>query len=113
MSRFYFHSPSGDAEILGSEWAWLDCIARGPADAAWDLDPYRGGYDRAKAILAMSPKTSVGLYGGNGDLHRMLREATARPTDYEARRRLVQAIRLWLRVDGLDLNVAGVRLHTP
>ncbi|MEU7170230.1 hypothetical protein ABZ949_01910 [Micromonospora tulbaghiae] len=129
MSRVYFHSPSGDAELYGSERAWLRSIARGPSETAWALDPYRE-IDRARQILAWVPEVPDGPYGANY-LHNGLREAEAQeatnkrayagwqpgqpltgPTSYEPQRRLINALRTALRVDGLRMTVAGVEMHT-
>lgn len=129
MSRLYFHSPSGDAELRGSERAWLRHIASGPAVAAWDLS---GGsaFDRACEIIAMTPEVPDGAYGANY-LHTGMREALAQaarnkaayagwkpgrpvngPTSYEPQDRLVKSLQTRLRVDGVDLDVAGHRLHS-
>jgi hypothetical protein len=129
VSRVYFHSPSGDAELRGSERAWLRHLAEGPALAAWDLDN-SGGYDRAVEILAMAPEVPDRGYGENY-LHNYLREAQEQeaanratyklrepgqpypgPTSFEPQRRLVQALRTSLQVMGLDLDVAGRRLRS-
>ncbi|MFJ1539211.1 hypothetical protein ACIODS_11780 [Micromonospora chalcea] len=129
MSRVYFHSPSGDAELHGSERAWLRSVARGPSETAWALDPYRD-IDRARQILAWVPEVPDGPYGANY-LHNGLRKAEAQeaankrahagwrpgqpltgPTSYEPQRRLINALRTALRVDGLRMTVAGVELHT-
>ncbi|MFD6565481.1 hypothetical protein [Micromonospora profundi] len=128
MSRIYFHSPSGDAELRGSERAWLGSIARGPAATAWDLDPLHG-IDRARDILALVPEVPDGPHGANY-LHTYLREAGAQeqankrvyadwspgrplsgPTSHEPQRRLISSLSTALRY-GLRMIVAGVELHT-
>ncbi|MFG2046043.1 hypothetical protein ACGFIW_01265 [Micromonospora sp. NPDC048935] len=129
MSRVYFHSPSGDAELRGSERAWLRSLARGPAETAWGLDPQQG-IDRVRDILALVSEVPDGLYGANY-LHTYLRDAEAQeqankrvyagwqpgqplagPTSHEPQQRLINAVRVALRVDGLRMVVADVELHT-
>lgn len=128
MSRVYFHSPSGVAELHGSERAWLRHLARGPADAAWDLRSH--ALERAEQILAMVPEVPDGPHGANY-LHNDLRAAQEQHrrnvvvykqwkpgiglpghTDHEPERRLLTALRTRLRVDGVTLNVAGVELRS-
>ncbi|MEU0078444.1 hypothetical protein ABZY58_11155 [Micromonospora tulbaghiae] len=129
MSRVYFHSPSGDAELRGSERAWLNHVARGPAVAAWDLDR-DDVVDRIARVLDMVPEVPEGEFGANY-LHRYLREAQQqeqanravyakwRPgqplafaTSHEPQRQLVRALLTRLNVDGVELHVAGVKLHS-
>lgn len=129
MSRVYFHSPSGDAELLGSERAWLSHLAHGPARAAWDLDGV-SNFERAVEILAMVPEVPDRGYGENY-LHANLREALEQeaankatyklrepgqpypgPTSFEPQRRLVQALQTSLRVQGVELEVAGSARRT-
>ncbi|MFE7871643.1 hypothetical protein ACFUYE_14985 [Micromonospora humida] len=121
MSRVYFHSPHGTAELLGSERAWLGSIARGPAETAWGLDMH-GGIDRAKAILDLAPEVPDGQFGANY-LHRHLREAVAQehankaayagwrpgqpmtaPTSHEPQRQLISALRTRLNLVCLHLD---------
>lgn len=130
MSRLYFHTPSGDAELLGSERTWLRQLAQGPADAAWDLHGPHRRLERAEQILSMSPQPHPGSHAANY-LHDYLREAReqdARNRDayqawadrrtqpghanHDLEQRLVSALRIALHVDGLPLHVAGVDLHT-
>ncbi|MFI7608750.1 hypothetical protein ACIBTV_27070 [Micromonospora sp. NPDC049366] len=130
MSRLYFHSPSGEAELPGSEFAWLEHLARGPAIAAWDFE-HTDVVDRIARILAMVPEVPDGEHGSNY-LHTGLRAAQAeerankaaygawRPgqpllglaVSNEHRRLLVRSLRTRLNVDGVDLHVAGVKLHS-
>lgn len=129
MSRIYFHSPSGTADLRGSERGWLRHLAQGHADAAWDL----GGpddFEHAARILAMVPEVPEGEFGSNY-LHRYLREATEQerinkaayegwrpgqplrhPTSHGPQHRLTAALRTRLHGDGVALDVAGVRLHS-
>jgi len=129
MSRIYFHTPSGIAELRGSERAWLRSVAQGPAETAWDLDPHRD-LERARTILALVPEVPDGPHGANY-LHTYLRQAEAQeqankrayagwqpgqplagPTSHEPQQKLINALRTALRVDGLRMVVAGVDLHT-
>jgi len=103
MSRVYFHSPSGEAELRGSERHWLDRVANGLAEAAWNVTTF----ERAAEVMSMVAERS-----GDGYLHRDLLAAQANPGDYEARKKLVNSLKLTLRVSGLDLLVAGHRLRT-
>lgn len=118
MSRVYWHSPSGTAELRGSERAWLRHLAAGPAEAAWDLQ--RGdSLNRARQILAMVPAGQSNDY-----VHQMLAEANAEDArnkavdartgrmTFDAQRRLASAVNVALRVDGFDMVVAGRRFHT-
>ncbi|MER7331782.1 MULTISPECIES: hypothetical protein [unclassified Micromonospora] len=129
MSRVYFHSPSGDAELRGSERAWLNHVARGPAEAAWNFD-HTDIVDRITHILAMVPEVPDGEFGSNY-LHTGLRAAQQEqrankaayqewrpgqplrgPVSHEHRRLLVRFLRTRLSVDGVELHVAGVKLHS-
>lgn len=129
MSRVYFHTKHHDAELHGSERAWLDHIARSIGDTAWGLDPDHPSLERAEQILALIPEVPEGEYGANY-LHRHLREAQAqnaanlaafegwRPgqsprgrTDYEPERNLMRSLRTALSGIGRrDMLVAGVSL---
>jgi hypothetical protein len=123
MSRVYWHSPRRTAELHGSERAWLAHVARGPAVVAWDLDERREGLDRAIEILALATSKH--------DLEGPLRLAQAEHAAYHAaweglppgqhstrqfnpepERRLIGWLKTHLAVDGLELTVSGVRLHT-
>jgi hypothetical protein len=129
MSRIYFHSPSGDAELRGSERAWLASLANGLAEAAWDLDRSHG-YERAVEILALAPEVPDRGHGENY-LHTSLRKAQEQEarnaaawaqlpagqrfpttTDYAPQQQLVSSLRTALRVQGIDLEVAGHRLRS-
>lgn len=129
MSRVYFHSPSGDAELRGSERARLAHLANGIAEAAWDLND-SFAFERAAEILAMVPEVPDGQHGANY-LHTDLREAqeqkrrnkaayaAARPgtlmragVSHEPQRRLVASLRTALRANGVTLEVAGQQLRS-
>jgi hypothetical protein len=126
MSRIYFHSEHGDAELMGSERAWLDWIAGGPARAYWDLEGRSLPFERAKEIMSMVKRSDRG-----NDLFELLAKAEAEESDnkrlwaearqagvqwpnttYDAQRRLPDSLALFLRVQGLPLEVAGVELHS-
>ena len=124
MSRIYFHSEHGDAELMGSERAWLSWIARGPARAYWGLDG-SNEYERAVEIMEMAERTERHDY-----LFNMLEKAKAEKaandrlwashqaggvwpnTGYEAQRQFVGAVQTALAVHGFPLRVAGVGLNT-
>lgn len=112
MSRVYFHTPSDTAELAGAERAWLNHLATGPADNAWDLHSSLR-LDRAERILAMAPEVPDGEYGANY-LHRYLREAQEATNrgNYSLIGRLVSALQTRMHVDGLGLLIHGVQLHT-
>jgi hypothetical protein len=137
MSRVYFHSPSADAELHGSERAWLRHVADGPARAAWDIDR-TSELEAVERIMAMIPEVDPGAYGANY-LHDDLRLAQAQErvnkrhfaggpnapsrssVDFEPLRKVKQSLNLRLfggagetivRVAGHDLNAADVNLNT-
>lgn len=133
MSRVYFHTPTEEAELRGSERAWLAHVAAGPGTYAWDLD--RSDHERAYALVAMSPEPEPGRYGANY-LHAHMREAQEADRQYreackryadagrpdgplggprynpKPSERFLSSLRLSLRVQGFDLEVAGHRLTT-
>lgn len=109
MSRLYFNSPSGTAELHGSEHAWLRNIALMPSAAAWDLDGLGHRLERAQEILAMVPT------GGADDyLHDELRKAlnAYRSDVFDAINRLVMALRTAMRASSLTFQVARVSLRS-
>lgn len=125
MSRIYFHSEHGDAHLRGSERAWLSWVASGPARAYWDLD--RGGaYERAKEIMSMVKRgdRGEGLFetlakaeAADAENKRLWAEAKERGihwpnTSYNAQRQLTQSLELFLKVQGLPMEVAGIELHS-
>lgn len=111
MSRLYFHSPSGNAELRGSEYHWLRRIAEGPSVAAWALDSTGSRLERAQEILAMVPAGGTEEY-----VHDALRKVLAAERTggnvFDATNRLVMSLQLALRVSGLTFEVAGVRLRS-
>lgn len=126
MSRVYFHTRQRDAELRGSERAWLAHIAAGPAKAAWNLDGGADRLDRAREILVLVPEVPDGEFGSNY-LHNYLRQAIAedernrdpargdaryRSMTFDAQRRLVQAIGTKMAVEGVEMHVNGVKLHS-
>lgn len=62
MSRIYWHSRHGEAELRGSERAWLDFVIRGPAAAAWDLDRGANNLEQAARIMELIPKTDAFIH---------------------------------------------------
>lgn len=107
MSRIYWHTRERTAELNGSERYWLESLACGPAEAAWDVDEL----DRVEQVLAM-----VSHDGAHGYLRQALRDAQRAQTGphgdlFAKATRAIRALRLALRVQGLDLDVAGHRLR--
>jgi hypothetical protein len=111
MSRLHFNSPSGTADLHGSEFAWFRHIALSPASAAWDLDGLGGRLERAQEILAMMSADTL-----DGYLHDDLRKALDADRYggdvFDAINRLVMSLRTALRASGLTFEVAGVRLRS-
>lgn len=122
MSRVYFHSEHGDAELAGSERAWLSWIASGPARAYWNLDGSMAD-ERAIEIMSMVKHGSVGWLfealakaeAESANNERLWAEAKQRGiqwpnTTYEAQKQLIRSLDVALRVQGIPLQVAGVEL---
>ena len=124
MSRVYWHTREGGAELRGSERAWLGHVARGPADAAWDLNHVlrADSVERAAEILDMVPEVERGyMHGYLVDAQRA--EETNRlyytnnpvgivRPDHEPAQRLMSSLATSLKVNGFPLVIAGHRLHT-
>ncbi len=138
MSRIYFHSPSGEAELRGSERAHLSFIARGPAVAAWGLGRHTD-LDWMADVIGLIPEVPDGPHGANY-LHTYLRAAQVEDarnhelykvwkpgqpgpygTSYDASHRLKTSLELRLTssssetvfvVAGRRLNAADVALNT-
>lgn len=130
MSRVYWHSKERDAELRGSERAWLGALADGPSRAAWGLSDPHADYDRAKRIMEMVvPAPDRGH--GESYLHTYWRAAEEQErhnsqlwaqakeqgirwpaTDYEPQRKLVSSLSVALRVNGVEMEAAGQRLHS-
>ena len=121
MSRLYFHSEHGEAELRGSEHHWLGHIARSIATAVWDL---ARDTDRGYELMALAPE-------GPDYLHKAMRDAQAeearnkdlyanRPpgisyphnATFTAQQQFRSALETALNVHGFQVEVAGVRLHT-
>jgi hypothetical protein len=127
VSRVYWHSPSGEAELYGSERAWLEHVARGPATVAWNLTDSADDLAKSQQILAMVPEVPDGEYGSNY-LHTGLQEAEAEHNAnraalkadkppflhsrlrFDAQRQHLQSLRMRLR--NLELVVGPHRLHS-
>lgn len=131
MSRVYFQSPTGDAELHGSERGWLRHIALGPSIPAWDVSVHTELEDLAE-IVALIPEVPDGAHGANY-LHAQLRAAQAEQTrsraaytadvarggrgfghyDPEPLQRLRRSLQLRLQSGGEDtvMRVAGHDFH--
>jgi hypothetical protein len=120
MSRVYWHAKERTAELLGSERAWLQHVADGPARAAWDLERV-GSQQLERASLLMSlvvdppdhlTKALTAARAADDRLRAAVGADIHGAYDPEPLRTLVRDLTLHLRVTGLDLDVAGVRLNT-
>lgn len=135
MSRLYFHSPSGTAEVAGAERAWLAHVGTGPGTYAWNITHSN---ERAQDLVALIDMTSdrgrrvdylVGQAERAAETSRRYREdwqayeTTARAAGtYDARRgprfdpepgqRFLSGLQTCLKVQGFDIAVAGYRLST-
>ena len=123
MSRIYFHTPSGDTELLGSERAWLGHLATGASEAAWNLNT-SNAFDRASSVMEMVidcpdylteyHRLAVAQDAANRAVYEASKPGTPMRghADHEPIWRFVNALKLVLRVEGLALEVAGVQLRT-
>lgn len=126
MSRVYFHSREGDAELRGSERAHLSWLAHSAACAYWDLDS-PSALERAPEIAALVARGAEDSYlheaaeaaraehRRNLDNHIAARErglGWSVNTTYDAQRRLISSLKLALSGGGLPLEVAGVELSS-
>lgn len=83
MSRVYWHTRDGGAELSGAERGWCHHLAAGLATAAWDLTGFEV-LERLGPIMQMIPEVPEGRYGANF-LHRQFRAAVE--ADRHARER--------------------------
>lgn len=125
MSRVYFHSPSGDAEILGRERAWLRHLAAGPAAAAWDLGG-SNAFERAQNIFKLAApgagdyvrdylRAALEQEERNNAIYAAMKPGTMlgrSGADHGPSRQFVEALRMRLAVDGLELDLFGVHINT-
>jgi hypothetical protein len=128
MSRVYFHSEQRTAELRGSERGWLEHVARGPAEAAWDLNNPILPLERCEQIIAMIPEVP-GSQCVASYLHDQLREAREQQArnsiaarewkpgqplpgriDQGPERQLIRYLRTELVRYGLNFAVAGQQL---
>mgnify|MGYP001598122955 CR=1 FL=1 len=115
MSRVYFHARHAEAELRGSERAWLHHLAEGPAMAAWDLDRAgdRATLERLAPIMAAIPEPEPGEFSAN-HLHVAYRAALAaddHPMPWVAARKFLDSLALNLRVFPPGIVVAGHTLR--
>lgn len=101
MSRIYFHSPSGEAEIRGSERAWMGNIINGYLYNALDFDPFGSG---PPAILRLIPQSSY--------LHREYQPGPISGFLMMARTWVAASRESFVLPDGTDLDKFEVALST-
>lgn len=106
MSCVYFHTPTQETHLAGSERAWLKTLTEGIGRSAWNLD--FTGWDNAKRIMAMYSTDA----GDN-------RHAEYVPIQFEDARqdprgiqKFLTSLNLALSARGLDFKVKGVKLHS-
>ena len=131
MSRLYFSSPSGEAELAGPERHWLRHVACSIGEAAWDLNSISIVLDdwKFKLIMSWIPEHTGRFYGGMDDrdyLHvgyqKALAEAAQRLGQREEFHRFMESLRIRLggvsaydtifKIAGHELNCANVVLNT-
>lgn len=103
MSRLYFSSPSGEAELSGAEWHWLRRLAQRPGEAAWDLSTF----DRAEQVMALIERDR-----SSGHLFDSFEKAKSPGQVWTAKREFLETLRLALRVETYFVPIAGIRLRT-
>lgn len=122
MSRVYWHSLHGEAELHGSERMWLAHIVNRVAAAAWDIgDEYSNSFEHGIKIMEML------VPGRDHYLQEYLEKALAQErlnhvkfsaahyggdSNFDPERRFMSSLRTCLRVGELELLVAGHRLST-
>ena len=85
LSKVYWHSPSGTAELSGSERAWLRHLALGPAHAAWDLTTNYRNFERAAFIMSfLQPEDNRGLDGEHYLFSSYRKAAAQNKANYDA-----------------------------
>lgn len=123
MSRLHFNSPSGQADLSGSEHALFRQLAARPGHNAWDFESSVKRLDRIASVIALIPE---GNDAGFRDLLSKAQEEAARNkaawenhpgggipyTDHEMQQRLAQSFTTHLAVTNVPLDVASHRLMT-
>ena len=122
MSSVSFTSPTTKVTIRGAERAWLGHLAKGIADQAWDLHGGFDGYGRGCILmdLAINPPDylvdlhtkAVAEHEHNQKVYAAWKPGTLLGGEHDHQPRFLQALRTFLAVDGLNLAVAGTKLHT-
>ncbi|MCD0445836.1 hypothetical protein LO763_19695 [Glycomyces sp. A-F 0318] len=121
MSAIVFHTPSGhEAELRGSERAWLAQLIHQHTHGMWGFDDM-DGTERLLGLVDMAGAAGLERTG-HGYLSRYAREvrtlSTAgsggSPGDRygEAKQRFVSAVKTALRAHGLFMTVNGTEHHT-
>lgn len=124
-TRVYFHTPTAQAELHGSERAWLERLTNGVTEAAWDFDGMNG-LERAVELVSMAPDPDPDDLEDDylHTLQTRMREAkdqVDRNTtvireggrmDYEAGRQFISVLKNCLQGQGIPIEVADARLLT-
>lgn len=113
MSRVYFHSPSGDAALRGSERAHLAHVAQTAGVAALELDDWDGKNAVALVSMMDDPK-------GRWNYLRRDAELAARQHGADVwvdgvrnpRASLIQSLKTSLAVGGFDMKIDGFPVHS-
>lgn len=119
MSRLYFSSPSGEAELAGPERHWLRHVACSIGEAAWDINTFSLPSDeKIKLIMSMINERTYRNPADRDYLHtgyeKALAESSLRRGRTEEYHRFLQSLRI--RLSGISaydttFNVAGQSLH--
>jgi hypothetical protein len=118
MSRLYFHSPSGTAELHGSEREWFGHIVRGVASAAWAIDDSATRLAQVERIIGLIPEASSTDFRRDLRAARAARASCLYGSDIRAELRLNSTLKTYLqgygtlRVAGRDLSARDVARNT-
>lgn len=128
MSRVYFHTPTGEAELRGSERAHLAHLTQTIISATWGFSDLAriGSLDRATELIALlhgAPGSTSGpLTYPAGYIHEYHQAAIAERERYRAsttgtkdpdpERRFLDSLNIALSVRDLQLHVGGHDLDT-
>lgn len=106
MSRAYWHTKDGEAELHGSERAHLHFVAEAAATCAWGLQEPYDDLARADAILSLIPQAERGYLQ---DIRDNVAADAGNPRRVQM---FVRALATALKVGDLRVVVDGVALDT-